>query len=201
VTFESTTPEPLTPVAAREDVVRGALFALLVVPAGVIVWGLIWSIGFIASIVAFGVAIAALWLYRIGARGAISKAGALVVTGITAATLLLAFFAGIVLDGIRGVAEASGLGWLEVAVAPEFWQLFWAVLPSALGDYTLDFLLALAFGALGCFTVLRSAFAQAKQVDAPAAPAEVLPESAGIVDQPAPVAEERHDEEGAPEAR
>jgi hypothetical protein len=185
VTFESTTPEPLTPATPHEDVVRGALFTLLVVPVGVIVWALIWSLGFIASIVAFAVALAALWLYRIGARGTISKAGAFVVTGITAATLLLAFFAGIVLDGIRGVAEASGMGWLEVAAEPGFWSLFWAVLPAALGDYTLDFLLALAFGALGCFTVLRSAFAQAKQADAPVAQPEGAPATAPDAEQSA----------------
>lgn len=180
---------------------RGALFTLLVVPAGVIVWGLIWSLGFIASIVAFGVAIAALWLYRIGARGPISKAGAFVVTGITAATLLLAFFAGIVLDGIRGVAEVSGLGWLEVAVEPEFWNLFWAVLPTALGDYTLDFLLALAFGALGCFTVLRSAFAQAKQQGAPEAESPNAPTTAADTAQPAPAVEEPRGGDEAPGSR
>ncbi|TPW65847.1 hypothetical protein FJ658_15365, partial [Schumannella sp. 10F1B-5-1] len=72
---------------------------------GVAVWLLIWSFGFIASIVAFGVAFAALWLYRFGARGPISRAGAFVVTGITAGTLLIAFFAGIVLDAVQIVSE------------------------------------------------------------------------------------------------
>jgi hypothetical protein len=207
VTFESTAPQPATPEAPREDVVRGALFALLAIPVGVIVWLLIWSIGFIASLVAFGVAVAALWLYRVGTRGAVSLVGALVVTAITAVTLLLAFFAGIVLDGVRSVSDATGLGWVEVVTAPEFWELFWGVLPDALPDYSLDFLIALGFGALGCFTVLRSAFAQAKQGTEPAvaaAPgaADALLQPDGTVESTPPAAvEEPTGEQDAPEAR
>ena len=40
--------EPRTP---EENVVRGTLFALLAIPAGVIVFVFIWNLGFIASIV------------------------------------------------------------------------------------------------------------------------------------------------------
>lgn len=36
---------------------RGTLVALLALPAGVIVWVLIWSIGFIVSAVTYGVAL------------------------------------------------------------------------------------------------------------------------------------------------
>lgn len=169
VSYESTTPEPVTPPTPREDVGRGALVALAILPVGVIVWLLIWSAGYIASIVAFGVAVGALWLYRLGARGPISKAGAFVVAGITVVTLLIAFFAGIVLDGVRGFADATGLSWVEIITAPTFWELFWQVLPEAFGDYTVDLLLALGFGALGCFAVLRTAFAQAKAGAEPAA--------------------------------
>jgi len=211
VTNESTTPDWVGPVPPREDVVRGALFALIAVPLGIIVWLLIWSLGFIASIVAFGVAFAALWLYRMGARGPISRAGAFVVTGITALTLLLAFFAGIVLDGIRGVAETSGLSWFEVAAAPQFWDFFWSVLPSALGDYTGDFLLSLLFGALGCFTLLRSAFIQAKKGAEPATTTATAEQDAGAAstasesgaeNEAAPAAgPEAVRDEDAPEAR
>jgi len=175
VSHESTTPNLIPPTEPREDVLRGALVALVVVPLGVAAWLLVWSLGFIASIVAFGVAIAALWLYRLGARGPISRAGAFVVTGITALTLVLAFFAGIVLDAVRVVADETGLGWGEILTRSEFWSWFGEVLPPALGDYTGDILLALLFGALGCFTVLRSAFRQAKPVPPADAPAFVSP--------------------------
>lgn len=173
MTFESTTPEPTTPESTTpatppEDVLRGTLFALLAVPVGIIAWCLIWSLGFIASIVAFVVAAAAAWLYRVGARGPISIVGALVVTAVTAVTLVLAFVAGIAVDAIREVSAAWELGWAEVAFAPEFWDFFWAVLPAVLGDYMIELLMALGFGALGCFVVLRSLFAQAAKSAEPA---------------------------------
>ena len=154
--------EPTTPLVPREDILRGALFALIILPVGVAAWVLVWSLGFIASIVAFGVALGAVWLYRLGARGPISVVGALVVTAITIGTLLIAFFAGIVEDALIFVAEDSGYSWAELIVMPEFWTFLGDVLPSTFGDYVPNLLMALLFGALGCFTVLRAVFREAR---------------------------------------
>ena len=49
-----------------EQVGRGIALALIALPLGVVVWVLLWSIGFVSSIVALGVALAALSLYRRG---------------------------------------------------------------------------------------------------------------------------------------
>ncbi len=73
---------------------RGTLLALLIIPAGIIAWVVLWQFGLIASIVALGIAIGALWLYRIGSGGRISRTGAIRVTIITVVTLLLAFLGG-----------------------------------------------------------------------------------------------------------
>lgn len=155
-----------------ERVGRGALLALLVIPAGVGAWLLVWSFGYIASIVAAGVAFGAFWLYTRGAGG-ISRLGALVVLGITVVTLLLAFFSGIVLDAARGFGEGSGLGTWGAFTHEQFWPTFWDIVPPVLPDYGSDFAWALGFGALGSWATLRTAFAAAKGV--PAAPAPEVP--------------------------
>ncbi len=174
--------EPTTPAAPTEDVVRGALFSLIVLPVGIAAWLLLWSVGFIASIVAFGVAVAAVWLYRLGTRGRISTAGAIVVTGVTVVTLLLAFFAGMVLDALNAIVDQTGMTWSEVIVLPEFWDFVGVAIPAAFGDYALNFVIAIGFGVLGCFTVLRSAFAQGRQG---ASPAETPTEDGTASESPA----------------
>lgn len=142
----------------RENVGRGTLVALATVPVGVVAWVVLWGFGFIASLVAFGVAVLALWLYTWGA-GSISRKGAMVVLGITVITLLLAFFSGIVLDAARGFGEGSGLGAWGAFRHPDFWPAFWEVWPDAAPEYMPDFAWAAAFGALGSFRTLRAAFA------------------------------------------
>lgn len=164
---EHTTSESPTPVPPRENVLRGALVSLIVIPVGIAAWVLIWNFGYIAAIVAFGVALLALWLYRIGARG-FSFKGAIVVTLVTAVTLLLAFVAGIISDTVNAVADAVGAGWVEVITAASFWEFFVEVFPEAVSLYSTEFLAAMGLGALGCFAVLRSAFSSAKR-DAAAA--------------------------------
>ncbi|NTW42433.1 MAG: hypothetical protein HGA44_21590 [Cellulomonadaceae bacterium] len=164
------------PTAARvpervENLRRGALFALATIPVGVLVWVVLWSLGFIASLVAAMVAFLAMWLYVRGA-GRLSRAGAVVVVVITVTTLMLAFFGGIVLDFAVALGEGSGLGTWGAFVHERFWPTLWAVLPDALPEYLPDFAWAVGFGALGSFATLRGAFAATR----PVAPAPVSPE-------------------------
>lgn len=181
---------PSVPSSAPvERVGRGALLALLVLPAGVAAWLVVWSLGYIASIVAALVAVGAFWLYTRGA-GAISRRGALVVLGITVLTLVVAFFGGIVLDAAQGLGEASGLGTWGAFTHEQFWPTFWDVVPPVLPDYGTDFAWALGFGALGSWATLRTAFAAAKPAPAPAPAAEgpsvdaVLPDAAPEAEEP-----------------
>jgi len=146
-----------------ENVQRGTVFALAIVPAGIIVWVLIWSIGFVASIVGFAVAYGAVFLYRLGAGGRIGRSGAIRIAIITIVTMLLAFAAGVYADGVVVYSDATGTGWFESLASPDFWSFMSLILaePEVLSSYALPFLIALGLSALGCFSVLRAAFSSA----------------------------------------
>ena len=172
-----------------ENVARGTLFALVAVPAGVIVWVVLWNFGFIASIVGFGVAYAAMFLYRFGSGGVLSRTGALRVALVTIGTLLIAFFGGVVSDVLGVWTAETGEGVLAGLVSPDFWTAFQQIiaLDGVAASYLPDFGLALLFGALGCFGLLRRAFrstAPAAPVAPPAAAAPVAPPAAPFAPQP-----------------
>lgn len=166
---ESYPPVPPRPSApSGENVRRGTLVALATIPAGVAVWLVVWGFGFIASIIGAAVAVVAVRLYLWGA-GRISRVGAVIVVAITVATLLLAFFAGIVLDAAQAFGDISGLGAWGAFTHDGFWPMFWEVAPDAFPEYVPDFLWAIGFGALGSFSTLRGVFA-ATGAAVPAAP-------------------------------
>lgn len=138
--------EPLPP----ENVLRGSLLSLLAIPAGIIVFVLIWNLGFVSAIVGFGVALAASFLYRFGSGGRVSIRGAVTVTVVTVGTLVLAFLIAMAAD----ISRISGDSLLE--------SLFGPYLVPAIAANGLNALLTIGFGVLGCFTVLRNAFQQAR---------------------------------------
>jgi hypothetical protein len=156
------TPEALPP----ENVQRGTLLALLVIPAGIVVWVILWGFGFIASLVAFGIAIGALWLYRFGSDGRISRAGAVRVTLVTVVALILAFVAGLVSEVLPMYANQRNLDFVSALTSGEFWSFFNNAVANNFGDVAVQFVIALAFGALGCFSVLRTAFRQTREMEA-----------------------------------
>lgn len=173
---------PVVPALPPENVQRGTVFTLAIIPAGVIVWAVIWSFGFIASLVAFGVALGAVFLYRLGSGGRIGRQGAVSVTLITIVTLLVAFFAGIVVDGLKGFSEATGENWMSLITNPVFWDQLFAILgeDGVLSSYAPNFGLALLFGALGCFSVLRGAFREAAATPPAAFEYPTAPQANGV---------------------
>jgi hypothetical protein len=144
------------------------------------VWVVIWSIGFVASIVAFGIAFAAVWLYRKGSGGLVTRAGAWVITIIVIATLLIAFWLGMVVDYAGGPSHLSLLG------NPVFWNYFRADFGKILQQNFFGLLLAVAFAVFGIFRTLRNAFATARATEAAAATfgAETIEPQAGPVLNP-----------------
>lgn len=146
---------PVAPVLPPENFVRGTLLALLAIPAGVIVFVLVWNLGFVSAIVGFAVAFAASFLYRFGSGGRVSVRGAIVVTAITVGTLVLAFLIAIASD----ISQIRHESLLE--------SLFGPYLLPAVGANGLSVVLAIVFGVLGCFSVLRTAFQQARTDAAP----------------------------------
>jgi hypothetical protein len=180
VTDAAYTP-PVVPALPPENVQRGTVLTLAIIPAGIIVWAIIWSFGFIASIVAFGIALGAVFLYRLGSGGRIGRQGAVSVTLITIVTLLLAFFAGIVVDGLQGFSTATGESWVVLITDPIFWNQLFAILgeDGVLASYAPNFGLALLFGALGCFSVLRGAFREAAATPPAAFEYPIAPQANG----------------------
>jgi hypothetical protein len=162
---------PLTPQRPMENVGRGAALALLAIPVGVIIWSVIANFGFYASIVSFVVAAAAVWLYRRGSGGIISRSGAWVVLGVVVVTLILSFFAEMVIGSVGGFKNFSLIG------DPRFWPLFWGDFSEIFKSDLPSFGLGLLFAALGCFRVLGRAFATAHQTSSTTATFGTAPEA------------------------
>jgi hypothetical protein len=150
-------PPVAQPTNTNEDVIKGGLFALVAIPLGVVLLVLLSSIGFIASIVGFVVAAAAVWLYRRGSGGFISRTGAFVVTGVVIVALLVGIWLSVAVDA------AGGLGHLDRLGDSAFWSAFSANFGRLLGEEGLFVPLVILFGALGAFRTLRRAFAIARQ--------------------------------------
>jgi hypothetical protein len=149
------------PAAPRERIGRGALFALGALPAGVLVWVLVWQLGFISAIVAFGVVIAATFLYRLGSGGRVGKGGLAVILGITVVTLVVAFLAGL------AVEMGAALGYVLPAslTDPLFWDDFaYNVFdnPELWSELTFSIVMTIVFTILGTFGVVRQLSKEAR---------------------------------------
>lgn len=176
----SAVPEvPAAPAAPLppENVLRGFLVSLIVLPVGVVLWLIIWNLGYIASIVALGVAFGAYWLYKKGSGGRISLRGAIIVAIVSVVTIVLAFFIGVLSDIAGGIAAAVGLSWGEVVMTPGFLGYAFELLaaPENAGALASDGAMAAIFGALGCAGVLFTAFREAKAQGDPTQPAPPAP--------------------------
>lgn len=148
------------PTVPTENVNRGTVLALLAIPAGIIVYVIVWNFGIVASVVSFGVAYLALFLYQRGSGGTIGRAGAVRVAIITIVTVGLSIFAAIVWDVAVVYGEAAGISPFAAIADPGFSTFFTYVMaqPDVQGELVKQVLIAIAFGALGCFFVLRAAF-------------------------------------------
>jgi len=157
------TDAPAQPVALpAERVGHGLLFALIVVPVGVIAWVLIWSIGVFSSLIAFGVAIAAVWLYRRGSGGRISMRGVAVIAAVVVVTLTLGFFGGLLWDAASIYAAELGGNQLDALQHSGFDNFLSAVSALLWKENGLNALLALLFGVLGAYGSIRGAVREAR---------------------------------------
>ncbi|MGN6325287.1 hypothetical protein [Pseudolysinimonas sp.] len=178
-------PEPAPPAAPAapgsldappENVQRGVALALIVLPAGIVVWDLLWTFGLVASIVAFGVSWGALRLYRLGSNGAFSRTGAIAVLVITAATMVLAYISGFAVELIPSYLDVTGRSVADALVDGRFWQQVFAAIADP--RFTLQLVIAVAFTALGCARILIAAFRSTR----PAAP--LAPQPPSQADEP-----------------
>ena len=167
-----------------ENVQRGVIFALLVLPVGVIAWDILWGVGFVASIVAFGVAYLAVRLYRFGSGGRVTRSGAIAIAAITIGTLVIAFISGFAVSIVGLYSQQFGTSIPESLVAPRFWSIVFSSMTT--GQALISLLLAAAFGALGCFGILRSAFRQTAPQAMAGTMADSLPTAADSLTIPSP---------------
>jgi hypothetical protein len=147
-----------------ENVARGAVFSLIVIPVGIVAWVTIWNLGYIAAIVALGIAFGAFWLYKFGA-GTIGIPGAIVITLVTLLTVVLAFFSGVVWDYAVMTADEVGGTVTEYVFDPSFIRLVLEDLFTYGGFefYQTDFLIALGLAALGAGGLVVRAFREARR--------------------------------------
>ena len=139
----------IPPSLPSENVPRGTLMALLIIPAGIIAWVILWQFGLIASIVAFGIAIGALWLYRFGSGGRISRTGAMRITIITVVALLLSFLAGLVADVLPMYANQRNIDFVTALTSSEFWTFFNNALANNFGNVVVQLVIALGLRRAG----------------------------------------------------
>ncbi len=153
--------------APREDVNRGTAFALIVIPVGIVVWLVLWNFGFIASIVSWGVAWAAGYLYHVGARRITSTAGVPRIIAIVIVTIVVSLIAGFAWDVLKGYEQQGGIEWSAAIAMPQFWSDTFAWMFNS--SNALQLIAAVAFAALGCFSTLRGIARTAKTAEAQAA--------------------------------
>lgn len=205
--------QPSPSSAPSENVQRGVVFALVALPVGVVAWDILWSLHFVASIVAFGVAYLAVRLYRFGSGGRVTRSGAIAIAVITIGTLIIAYISGYAVQIVGLYSNQFGTSIPESLLAPRFWSIVFASMTT--GSALIQLLLAAVFGALGCFGILRNAFMQTRvqltmdatttpavpnpnpqygENAAPSVPAPPAPQPGLILNgEPIPPADEPHD--------
>jgi hypothetical protein len=152
-------PTPAEPaVLPAENLLRGTLFSLLIIPAGVLAWGLVAAFGYISWIVGAGIVFGALALYRYGSGGRISFGGAARVSVVMLITLALSFIAGFVTPQWAYFSRAISTG--------KFFEGLGAVIGRNVENAGFDILAVVVFAVIGVVVAFRTAAQQAKQLPA-----------------------------------
>lgn len=141
--------------------VRGILLSLLVIPLGAAAWVVLWNMGFIASIVSFGITAGAVILYRIGSRHGVNRTAFWALMLVSATAIVVSFFSGIAAD----YAKVMDMDTAAALTSEEFWAGYWLNIfdnPALWDAYTVDILLTLLFTTLGCFSVVRGLAREAR---------------------------------------
>ncbi len=155
-----TNPEEHTAQPA-ERVVRGFLFSLAIIPLGVILWVVIWQLGYVAAFVALAIVLGAAFLYRLGSGGRVSMKGLFVILGVTVVTIVLAFLAGVAAD----IASFLGMSLIPALGNGEFWDTFAINIfdnPEMWAEYMPDIIMTVIFAAVGTVGVIWSIFKEAR---------------------------------------
>jgi len=140
----------------QPNYLKGVLLSLLAVPVAMVLWVIIWRMGYVASLVAFALAWLVLWLYEKGTGVKPDKRSAPYLVAIIVLGVVLSFTAGVVSDGHDFYTSSDGGSLSSMdAIGSAIGQLgngeLWAT-------YTNNALMALLFGALGAGWVIYALF-------------------------------------------
>lgn len=157
----SQTPAKPTVIGTSENIPRGILFSLLAVVGGIIAWVGLWILGFMASIVAFLIAWLAVKLFKLGA-GDISRRSAPAVLAVIVCGIILAFLSGMASDALVVYLEGvESPDWMGTFFTGDFWAFFLGNIftnGELWGSYAVDIVIAIAFGILGAYGVVKDLF-------------------------------------------
>ncbi|WP_306958880.1 DUF2510 domain-containing protein [Arthrobacter bambusae] len=133
---------------------RGIALSLIVIPAGAVTWVILWKMGFIASIVSFGIAAGAVALYRAGSRHRVNRPAFWALMAVIVAAVIVSFFSGLGADIAAFLHMDPG----TAATSREFWDTYWLNITdnSRLWEtHATDIAMTVLFTALGCFRIIR----------------------------------------------
>lgn len=133
-----------------ENVTRGILVTLLVIPLAALAGILIGAVGLIEGLAAIIVGPAAGWLYAKGAGAPLSRRGWIPFLAISAVGVVVATLAGIIASAFRAFQSVSGDGGL---FGSAFRTTVTTVFTS--GNATFPVIIGLALGLIGVFGALR----------------------------------------------
>lgn len=169
------TDQTTAPAAPIENVGRGLTFALIAIPAAIILFAIVAGLfQIISGIVAIVVPYIASWLYLKGAGAPLTRAAWGPFIGISAAAIVLGTISGIVAATYAGYLGNGGL------FSPAFLRTVGNQFTSGMGDNALPILLGLGLGAVGIASVLRGPRTRVAAGTTPVAapPATTAPDAA-----------------------
>lgn len=145
----------------RSQYLRGAFLALAGLFAGLVARLVLWPLGFLASVGAFGMAWAIVWLYRKGASVVDTRARYIIYWYI-AIGLLMTFILMFALDNAENVryelAQFKGQGLFPILASADFWSYaFEKTSAQNIAWYLIDVLLSVGFSIWGARRALRAA--------------------------------------------
>lgn len=158
---------------------KGAFFALGGPAVGIILWVIIWQLGFIASTVAFVMAWLTIWLYKKGAGGVDKKSLEIIIPYIVIGLVLAfiavfsldsAYYAQNEVDGLKGQAIGS------ILTSASFWSFNFNSLlsPYDVGQYAIEIIISVAFGIFGTYGTIKAVREGSDEKDSEQTPKSVI---------------------------
>jgi len=159
--MDSHTPTVTPPLTAQqENIGKGLLWAALAIPVSAIAWVLVWQLGFIASVVSFGMAWLMGWLYTRGAGRAPSRRAAVPLLVLVVVGVAVSFLAGLASDAASVYAETTQTDAMQAITSGDFWSFYFDNLGHAdlWSGYAGDLTVSILFAAAGTFSFVRTLF-------------------------------------------